>query len=161
VKREVFEQVHGYDSTFYPGEDTKLCLDIVNSGKKLIYDPAVLVYHHRRRLFGAHLRQVTNYAKHRGYFARKLPQTSLRFAYFLPTLFVAGLVLGPVVCAWIPVLWWFYVGVLVLYFILAAVSLRGCKNFKLFLISMAGILATHIGYGICFVKGLLSMELLR
>ncbi len=161
VKRAVFEAVHGFDSTFYPGEDTKLCMDIVNLGKKIIYDPEVLVYHHRRYMFKGHLKQATNYAKHRGYFAKTLPQTSLRFAYFIPTLFTLGVFLGPIVCIIVPVLWYVYIGVLTFYFILAAYSLRSCKGFCLFWISMAGIFATHIGYGINFVRGLLSKELLR
>ncbi len=180
VKREVFEEVHGYDSTFYPGEDTKLCMDIVNSGKKLIYSPDVLVYHHRRSLFAGHLKQITNYAKHRGYFAKILPQTSLRPAYFIPTLFTLGLVFGPVVSRVFPALWMFYGFVLLLYFLMAAVSLRSCfkdnlgydynpdsikysmfYRIRLFLLGLAGILATHVGYGIFFVRGLLSKELLR
>jgi cellulose synthase/poly-beta-1,6-N-acetylglucosamine synthase-like glycosyltransferase len=161
VKREVFESVNGYDSNYYPGEDTKLCMDIVNSGKKIIYNPNVLVYHHRRALFKAHLKQVTNYAKHRGYFAKKLPQTSLRFAYFIPTLFVLGLVMGPILSIFFPVLWYVYFGIILLYLILAAYSLRSCKSIKLFLLSMCGIIATHIGYGICFVQGLMSKKLIR
>lgn len=161
VKREVFDEVHGFDSTFYPGEDTKLCMDIVNTGKKIIYNPEILVYHHRRTLFKAHLKQITNYAKHRGYFVKKLPQTSLRPAYFIPTLFTLGVVLGPLVCAFIPALWWLYVGVLLFYFLLACISLKGCHSIKLFFLSLAGIFASHIGYGVCFVQGLLSKELIR
>lgn len=168
VKREVFEEVKGYDSTFYPGEDTKLCMDIVNTGKKLIYNPEVLVYHHRRSLFKGHLKQVTNYAKHRGYFAKKLPQTSLRPAYFIPTLFTLGVFIGPIVCYFVPVLWYVYLGVIGIYLLLALWSLKSCLKagsimyrIGLLLLSLAGIIATHIGYGICFVRGLLSKELLR
>lgn len=161
VKREVFEQINGFDSTFYPGEDTKLCMDIVNTGKKLIYDPEVLVYHHRRYLFKGHLKQVTNYAKHRGYFVKKLPQTSMRLAYFIPSAFTLGVFGGPVVCAFIPALWWVYYGVLLLYLCLAAWSLRSCRNVKLFYLSMIGIFLTHIGYGVNFIKGLLSRKLIR
>ncbi len=161
VKREVFEQIKGFDSSFYPGEDTKLCLDIVREGFRIIYDPDILVYHHRRYLFRGHLKQITNYAKHRGYFVKTLPQTSLRLSYFLPTLFVLGLVAGPVVCAVFPVLWYAYFGVLGLYVVLAAVSLFSCRNICLFFFSFLGIVASHIGYGIYFVKGLLSKKLMR
>lgn len=161
VKREVFEEVHGFDSSFYPGEDTKLCMDIVNTGMKLIYSPDVLVFHHRRRLFREHLKQVTNYAKHRGYFVKKLPQTSLRPAYFIPTLFTLGLICGPLLSLCFPALWYIYAGALLLYLLLAVCSLRGCRSARLFFVSMAGILATHIGYGICFVQGLLSKEMIR
>ncbi len=178
VKREVFEAVNGYDSSFYPGEDTKLCMDIVNSGKKLIYSPDVLVYHHRRSLFAWHLKQITNYAKHRGYFAKVLPQTSLRLAYFIPTMFMLGLILGPVVCFAFPLLWAVYFGVVGIYFLMAAFSLRSCflpdlgygaeaprygvfYRIRLFFLALLGILATHVGYGFFFVRGLLSKELLR
>jgi len=161
VRRDVFEQINGFDSNYYPGEDTKLCLDIVNTGKKIIYDPEVLVYHHRRYLFKGHLKQITNYAKHRGYFTKKLPQTSLRVQYFVPTLFTIGVFLGPVVCVLFKPLWCFYFGVLALYICLAAWSLRSCKSIKLFLLSMAGIFLSHVGYGVCFVRGMLSKELLR
>ncbi len=161
VKREVFEQVGGYDSNFYPGEDTKLCMDIVNTGKKLLYDPDILVYHHRRSLFKGHLKQITNYAKHRGYFAKKLPQTSLRIHYFIPTMFDVGLIGGLILCPIFPILWFVYISVLLLYLILLIYSLRKCKGFKLLLLSFLGIFATHVSYGIFFVKGLLSKELER
>ncbi len=161
VKREVFEEIGGYDSNYYPGEDTKLCMDIVNTGKKLLYDPDVLVYHHRRKLFKGHLKQITNYAKHRGYFAKALPQTSLRPHYFLPTAFDLGLFGGLIVCPIFPVLWYVYGATLLVYVLLCAISLRRCKGFALFWLSMAGILATHVSYGIFFVKGLMSKELER
>jgi len=161
VKREVFEQVGGYDSNFYPGEDTKLCMDIVNTGKKLLYDPDILVYHHRRSLFKGHLKQITNYAKHRGYFAKKLPQTSLRIHYFIPTMFDVGLIGGLILCPIFPILWFVYISVLLLYLILSIYSLRKCKGFKLLLLSFLGIFATHVSYGVFFVKGLLSKELER
>lgn len=161
VKRDVFEQVGGYDSNFYPGEDTKLCMDIVNHGKKLLYDPNILVYHHRRKMFKGHLKQITNYAKHRGFFAKRLPQTSLRLSYFIPTIFDIGLVGGLIICQFISILWYVYFGVLMLYFALAMYSLRKCGNMRLFIISLAGIFVTHVSYGIYFVKGLLSKELER
>ena len=49
VIRSNFLAVGGFDSNYWPGEDTKLCLDLVNKQKKkIIYDPKVVVYHHRR-----------------------------------------------------------------------------------------------------------------
>lgn len=162
VRRDVFEQIGGYDSNYYPGEDTKLCLDIIEkTGKKIIYSPDILVYHHRRRLFKQHLRQVTNYAKHRGYFAKVLPKTSCKITYFIPSLFVTGFICGPIVCWVFPVLWYVYVSVLILYLILLASSIRGTDSVKIWFLAFFGVIATHIGYGICFVRGLYSKELLR
>lgn len=161
VRRDVFEQIGGYDSNYYPGEDTKLCLDIVESGKKIIYSPEVLVYHHRRRMFRQHLKQATNYAKHRGYFAKALPKTSCKLAYFIPSLFVLGLVLGPVVSCLVPVLWYFYFAVLMLYLFLLVCSIRKTGSLVVWILTFTGIIATHIGYGVMFIRGLCSKELLR
>lgn len=162
VKRDVFEAVGGYDSNFYPGEDTKLCLDITRKAKKrLLYCPDVLVYHHRRPLFRSHLKQATNYAKHRGYFAKVLPETSLRIQYFVPTLFMMGVFLGPIISIFIPFLWWIYLGVLLFYFVLAGFSVKNTGNFKIFILAVCGIFLTHLGYGICFLQGLFSKKLIR
>lgn len=162
VKKDIFDSIGGYDSDFYPGEDTKLCLDIIEkAGKRIVYSPEVLVYHHRRRLFKAHLKQATNYAKHRGYFAKVLPETSRKIAYFIPSLFVLGLICGPIISIFLPVLWWMYFGVLIFYFMMVGFSVRSASSFLEWVLAMLGIFATHVGYGINFIKGLLSKELLR
>src|SRR5262249_35855013 len=95
IRKIEFESVGGFDSHFWPGEDTKLCLDLTHKrGKRIVYDPAALVYHHHRALFVPHLRQHGRNAVHRVPSPRVLPQTCLRFSYLVPTLFVAGLVAG-------------------------------------------------------------------
>jgi len=162
VKREVFKEVGGFDSSYYPGEDTKLCLDIVYKAKKrIIYDPDILVYHHRRPLYKAHLKQSNGYARHRGFFAKRLPETSLKIQYFIPSLFTAGVLFGPVLCIFIPVLWYVYISVLLVYFTIAAISIGLKSGIKLRFLATFGIFATHIGYGICFIQGLLSKKLIK
>ena len=162
VRKDVFAKIGGFDSEFYPGEDTKLCLDIIEKArKKIIYAPEVLVYHHRRRLFKEHLKQVTNYAKHRGYFAKKLPQTSCKLAYFVPTMFVLGLVLGPIISTLAPFLWYFYFGILVLYLTLVGCSIQKTESAFLWLLTFAGIIVTHIGYGVFFARGICAKKILR
>ena len=95
VRTDVLREIHGYRTDFWPGEDTLLCEDIVyGQGKRLVYDPWSIVYHHRRRLFGPHLRQLGRYAFHRGYFVKKSPKTSFKLSYFIPSLFVLGVILG-------------------------------------------------------------------
>lgn len=93
VRKKDFDRIKGFDSNFWPGEDTKLCLDLIYKlGKKIIYDPKVLVYHHRRPIWIGHLVQNGNFGLHRGFFAGILPQTSFKLIYFLPTLMLMGLV---------------------------------------------------------------------
>jgi len=92
VRRSDFEKAGGFDSNFWPGEDTKLCLDLVKKlGRKIVYEPQAVVYHHRRPLWIPHLRQHGNFGIHRGYFARILPETSARPVYFAPSALVLGL----------------------------------------------------------------------
>ncbi len=92
VRKSDFVKIGGFDSHFWPGEDTKLCLDLTHKlGKQIVYDPKVLVYHHRRPLLFPHLRQNGNFGLHRGFFARILPETSFKLIYFLPSLLILGL----------------------------------------------------------------------
>jgi cellulose synthase/poly-beta-1,6-N-acetylglucosamine synthase-like glycosyltransferase len=152
VRKDVFEKVGGFVTNFWPGEDTALCLDIVHGlGQKIVYDPKVLLYHHRRRLFKGHLKQVTAYALHRGYFVKKLPKTSFRLSYFIPSIFVAFLLLGWILGAK------FYFLVLLLYVLLAVVSVVQFNGIRF--LTFLGIAVTHIGYGIYFAKGLLARKL--
>jgi cellulose synthase/poly-beta-1,6-N-acetylglucosamine synthase-like glycosyltransferase len=85
ARKDVFLSVGGFDSKYWPGEDTMLCLKLKNTGKKLIYEPSMIVWHHRRGEFLAHIKQVGAYGLHRGFFARKYPDTSFRLKYFLPS----------------------------------------------------------------------------
>lgn len=163
VRKSIIEKLGGFDTKFWPGEDTKLCLEITNNlGKKIIYAPDVLVYHHRRPLFVPHLKQIWSYAVHRGYFAKKFPETSLRLTYFLPSIFVVGLVVGFLFSLISYSVRMLYVSALGIYFLAAFVSSlyevfsSDDKDIKLVLAVFIGTMLTHICYGIGFLKGLFS-----
>jgi len=162
VRRDVIESLRGFDTHYWPGEDTKLCLDITKKlSKKIIYDPRVLVYHHRRRVFGEHLRQIASYALHRGYFVKKFPETSLKLSYFIPSIFITSLILGPLVGLLLPVKL-LYIGCVSLYLIAVFVSslIAGIgKGVSLATLVFIGIIFTHITYGLFFIKGLVSSKL--
>ena len=166
VRADVLRAIHGYRTDFWPGEDTLLCEDIVyGQGKRLVYDPWSIVYHHRRRLFGPHLRQLGRYAFHRGYFVKKSPKTSFKLSYFIPSLFVLGLIAGGAALGatatlhgtWVDVLRWTYFGVTGFY---AAVTLVSSFAFNpaMWLVTWLGVVASHIWYGIRFVFGLCAAK---
>lgn len=161
VRRADFEAVGGFDTRFWPGEDTKLCLDLTQRlGKKIIYAPDVLAYHHRRALFGPHLRQVRSYALHRGHFAKRFPETSLRPSYFVPTLLVFGVVGGAILSIGFPTLAPFYGLGISLYLLAVIVSAAyASRSIALTPLVAAGIVTTHIAYGIWFPIGLLTTRL--
>lgn len=146
VRKELLDEIGGYRTDFWPGEDTLLCQDILAKGKRIVYDPQVVVYHHRRPLFGAHLRQLGRYGFHRGYFCKRYPSNSLRLSYFIPSAFVLGL-------AAFPILWPLYAfyGALVL-------VTTAAKNPVTWFLTAAGVVASHITYGVQFLRGLFAKK---
>jgi len=164
VRRDVFDRIGGYETVYWPGEDTVLCLKIVhNLGLRLVYDPEVLVYHHRRDLFAGHMRQVLAYAEHRGYFCHKFPKTSMRLSYFLPSLLLIGV--GSGWMSWFvdPLLFRAYLGTVSLYLALAALNaltMAGLRP-KLAALVFGGTLATQFGYGWNFLRGLFADRILE
>lgn len=166
VRKEAFLKVGGYPVEFWPGEDTKLCLDLVKAySKPFLYSPKPLVYHHRRNVFIPHLKQIGRYGQHRGQFARIFPETSRLPSYFAPSAFVLGLFLGPFICLGIPWLWYFYLAIVVTYLVLLKLEMfriwRTEKNIKLALYTGWGIFLTHIIYGLNFIHGLLIRPKLK
>lgn len=169
VRRRDFEVVHGFDSRFWPGEDSKLCLELVRKlGKKIIYDPGVVVYHHRRPLFRAHLKQNGQFGRHRGYFARVFPATSRKWSYFAPSLFVLGLVSGPFLALVLPrplggLIFFVYGLTLLVYagwLILTSVWVYTKeKNLRISFLVVPGIFLTHVWYGLKFLQGFFTPRL--
>lgn len=161
VRKSVFDRLNGFSTDFWPGEDTVFCLRITNDlKKKIVYDPDVLIYHHRRRLFLPHLEQVWQYAVHRGYFVKKFPETSLKPIYFLPSLFVLGIFFAPILSFLNPLIKKiFYIGVFTYLGVLLVFSTR--PGLKLIPLVFSGIVLTHIVYGLGFLKGFLTKDLKR
>lgn len=88
VRKSIFTKIGGFKSEYWPGEDTKLCLEIIKEGGKILYAPDVIVWHHRRPGLLRHLKQIGNYGLHRGFFAKRYPETSFKLLYFIPVFFV-------------------------------------------------------------------------
>ena len=84
VRKSIFTKIGGFKSEYWPGEDTKLCLEIIKEGGKILYAPDVIVWHHRRSGLFRHLKQIGNYGLHRGFFAKRYPETSFKLLYFIP-----------------------------------------------------------------------------
>lgn len=166
VRKTAFDAVGGYPIEFWPGEDTKLCLDLVtNAGYPFNYSPKPLVYHHRRNIFVPHLKQISRYGRHRGQFARIFPETSRLPSYFVPSAFVLGLVFGPFISAALPVLWFIYGLCLTAYLTLLLAETTKAylaeRHLKLALCVGLGIFLTHVVYGFNFIHGLLIKPKLK
>ncbi len=161
IKRSVFLKLGGFDTHYYPGEDTKLCLDLINSGYRISYAPDCIVYHHRRFLFKPHIKQISNYGLHRGFFVKKFPKTSFKITYFAPSLLVIGLFLGLILSFFSSTFLAIYLLALASYFLICFLASLNTKNLKLTFLTTLGIITTHLFYGINFIRGLLVGGLLR
>jgi cellulose synthase/poly-beta-1,6-N-acetylglucosamine synthase-like glycosyltransferase len=167
VRKSAFDEVGGFPIEFWPGEDTKLCLDLVEKhGRKFPYDPDVLVYHHRRDIFKPYLKQISRYGQHRGQFARIFPQTSRIPMYFAPSLFVIGLVGGFTFSFFWPEIFPYYVLSLLFYFsVLLFYSFKISEKEKgsqtAYLDFMKGVFVSHIYYGINFLIGIMKKPELK
>ncbi len=159
IRKSIMQTLGGFNTNFWPGEDTKLCLDITKRlGKKIIYDPKVIVYHHRRPLVMPHTKQVANYALHRGYFVKRYPQTSLRLPYFIPTLFLFSLITGAILSVFlIPIRIIYFLGLFLYFSLILIFSIS--KELRFIPYVFSGIILTHITYGLYFLKGLLTKTL--
>jgi cellulose synthase/poly-beta-1,6-N-acetylglucosamine synthase-like glycosyltransferase len=160
--KSVVEEAGGWNEKYWPGEDTLMCLAIKKLGKKLVESSDVVVYHHRRSLFRPHLKQVSRFGEHRGFFTKKFPENSVKLTYFFPSLIVLSLVAGALLSLFFP----FFVYILVLgVAAYLALSLLGAalqvKKPKLILIVWMGIIVTHIVYGAFFLSGLIKRDLKR
>ncbi len=162
VRREAAEHVKGWGTGFYGGEDTVICLALIEAGWRIVYDPSVVVYHQRRPVLLRHLAQVGNVGMHRGYFVKAYPQTSLRFSYFLPTLgtaALAGLTLTALVSSTARTLLFAALGVYLVAGIGVGLAEKDRPSVALTLPAVA--LASHVVYGVQFVRGLLTPRLHR
>lgn len=159
VRTDALQAAGGFRTDFWPGEDTYLCMEIVHRlGKRIFYDPRVHVWHHRRRLFLPHLRQVGRYALHRGYFARRFPATSRRVAYFVPSLFVTGVLFGAVAAGFIPALRLPYAATLIAYGV-CVIGSSFSRHPLPWALTALGIAATHAVYGVRFLMGFMTRKM--
>jgi cellulose synthase/poly-beta-1,6-N-acetylglucosamine synthase-like glycosyltransferase len=161
VRTDVLKSVGGYGSHFYGGEDTFLCLKIVKKGWKILYDPEVTVYHHRRPLLVPYLKQISNIGKHRGYFAKTFPETSFRLFYFLPSIATVGLISLLIFSFFNNTALLIFMGLLIASILLAALSVVRRTIILESLIVAVGIILTHISYGTAFIRGFMSSKLTR
>jgi glycosyltransferase involved in cell wall biosynthesis len=156
VRRDALRAVGGWGSTFYGGEDTKLCLALVKGGFLLRYDPRVRVYHFRRPILLPHLRQVGNVGRHRGFFVRRYPETSRKLVYFLPAVAAPGIVVvfAALLLAAGPVAWilsgtaW-----------AAATAASWRRTGPASIAFLPVLLLHHLSYGLNFVRGLFGRPL--
>ena len=166
VRKQEFLSIGGFNSPYWPGEDTKLCLDLINkTGKKILYIPQMQVWHHRRAGLLEHLKQVGAYGLHRGFFAKKYPETSRKPLYFAPSALLVFLIATVVVQLFfqnqqelnliLKIGWTIYS----LALIKAFLDMNKYESTIVSAIAIIYTFLTHLVYGAKFIQGLLSTKM--
>ena len=163
IRKSIFHQIGGFDCEFWPGEDTKLCNEIVRSGVgKMLYVPNLIVWHHRRGGFLLHMQQVGQYGKHRGYFFKRFPKTSRRIKYCIPSAFFLFAIFSLPIMYCIPAMVLPIALIWVLYFFALVKSWFDIVEYVKPTIAFCAIpyiVGTHFCYGAKFIQGLLTGNL--
>lgn len=162
ARKSVLIEVGGWNEKYWPGEDTLICLVIKKLGKKLVEASDVAVYHHRRPLFRKHLKQISRFGLHRGFFAKKFQGNSFKLTYFVPSLLILSLFAGVFASLINSFLMNIMLLAVAMYLILGLIAtLLEVRDARLILPVWLGIIATHIVYGLSFLVGLMKRNLER
>ena len=160
VHKSFLKEIGGVNVEYRSGEDSILSHRIIEVGKKFRYAEDVVVYHHRRPLFRSHLKQVSTYAFHRGYFMKKYPETSAKLTYLLPSALLIAIVIWAFLALLIPIFLIPLIALIAVYFALCfMLALIRSKDLTLSSLVCIGIPLTHLVYAVYFIKGLLTKEL--
>jgi glycosyltransferase involved in cell wall biosynthesis len=158
VTRHIFLKIGGFNSPYWPGEDTFLCLKLLRAGHRVTYVPKLIVWHHRREGLLRHMKQVGAYGLHRGYFARHLPETSRRIQYIFPSLVFLLFLCAPIAIVLPVIMQRFVILGLLMYLIGVILGVGDIMRFEKKTVALATlpyVIATHLSYGYWFLRGLL------
>ena len=156
IERDAFLDVNGFNSPYWPGEDTHLCLKLIQKSKKILYVPNLIVYHHRREGFFRHVKQVGAYGLHRGYFARRMPDTSLKLKYLLPSFLTMTVLTSPVSVVANSTVQNFYFAALTAYsltVVFGAIDIAKKSDLPTAAGAILYTIPTHLYYGLQFIRG--------
>lgn len=163
IRRRSFKLVGGFISTYWPGEDTKFCYDlVVKFKKKIFYVPTMRVRHHRRTSLWAHLKQIGGYGYHRGHLAKRYPENSRKCIYFIPSVFL----IFAFATAVVPLIWSEASGFFILGWVTYAVSqvkavcdILKFERWSVVPCAVIYTIATHIWYGYRFIQGFMATQI--
>jgi succinoglycan biosynthesis protein ExoA len=113
-RREVFETIGYFDERFDACEDVEFNHRIARAGMSCYFSPGVAVRYHPRDSLLKLFRQMVRYGRGRIRLLRKHPDT-FSLPGFIPATFLAGLLLGPLLCCLLPLLWFVYADTLAIY----------------------------------------------
>jgi len=157
LKKKDFEEAGEFDARYWGGEDSQLCYELINKNKRMVFDPTVEVYHYPRENLQKHIRQTLFWGMWKGFLVKKY-RGAFKLTFFIPSLFVLGVVLGGLAAGFIPLLRIPYFVVIGLYLLLLlSIGFRS-GSAKMFFPVIWVTFLSQVAYGVGFIRGLLFGE---
>ena len=152
--RSIFDKVGLYDEELVRNHVDELNARIVNSGGKIYLIPDLKCEYFARDTIRKVYKMFYQYGMYKPLVNKKLG-TPATVRQFFPLCFVLGLVLGPFVCAFVPMLWTAYLFVVFLWLFLATYfSCKDSMQLKRILVQNLIYFVVHFGYGWGYVIGI-------
>jgi succinoglycan biosynthesis protein ExoA len=129
-RKSVFDTVGLFDERFDACEDLEFNHRVAKAGLICWFSPRVRVHYHPRATLTGLFRQMVRYGRGRVRLFRKHPET-FSLSCFLPALFLAGVVAGPLLAVWSSLLALVYFSVLGIYaatLLLFSIALCVCER---------------------------------
>jgi GT2 family glycosyltransferase len=157
ARRELMVAVGGFDPSLLTGEDAKVCFSVRKDGFRVVFASDVAVLHHRRPLGKSFCRSIFAYGRDKAFVLKEMFSWDKSF-YFIPTLFVLGLVTGPVAWLCSVVLGGMYAAVVAAYLLAVLVVCLPRQGIYRRAMMLAWIPIMHVAYGVGFLWGMLASK---
>lgn len=159
-RKSLFDKVGFYDTDMLRNQDDELNGRIINNGGKIYLLPDVEIKYFARDKISKVRKMFYQYGLYKPLGNKKLGAPAT-IRQFFPLLFVVGLVVGLILCLFIPVLWPFYGTVIVLHLLIGAVegikSARKTSKLVCVILMPYIFLNMHISYGIGYLRGMYNL----
>lgn len=152
--RSIFDKVGLYDEELVRNQDDELNARIIKSGGKIYLIPDLVCEYYARDTAKKVFKMFYQYGVFKPLVNKKLGSPAT-VRQFFPLFFVIGLLLGPIVCTFVPILWYAYFSVILVWFLLATYfSSKESKNIKRILVQDWIYFVVHFGYGWGYIVGI-------
>ena len=152
--KAIFDKVGLYDEELIRNQDDELNARIIKSGGKIYLIPDLVCKYFARDTANKVYMMFYQYGMFKPLVNRKLGRPAT-LRQFFPLCFVSGLLLGPIVCVCVPLLWSCYLAMIFIWFFFATYfSCKDQMHLKRILIQNWIYFVVHFGYGWGYIVGI-------
>lgn len=159
VRKEVFQEIGGFDPTQVPCEENLFYFRLKKAGYKILYATKIACTHQAKPIFLPWARKIFFYATGRGMLSIRTPET-FHLQYAIPSIFVLTIVGLGVLSFISSIARFLFVGIGITYGLLSLANafyifLKLERNPTILIATPVATFLIHVSYGLGFLAGLL------